>query len=64
MDALSSDRINWKQACTILGCSKSMFYRLIRKGVLPAYGVGERYCTVSKADCEQLAARRKLVANH
>lgn len=57
---LPADRINWKKACEILGCSKSMFYRLVRQGALPAYGVGGRFRTVSKADCEKLAAKQNI----
>lgn len=32
-------RLNWRQACEILGCSKSHFYRLVRSGRLPAYKI-------------------------
>lgn len=59
MNDLPTDRINWKKACEILGCSKSMFYRLIDKGILPVYGVGHRFRTVSRADCEKLAASKR-----
>lgn len=30
-------KLNWLEACAILGCSRRQFYRLIEKGVLPAY---------------------------
>ena len=26
-----SDRLNWQQACEILGCSKTHLYRLVRE---------------------------------
>ncbi len=30
-------KLNWLEACAILGCSRRQFYRLIERGVLPAY---------------------------
>lgn len=30
-------RLNWRQACVILGCSRSYFYALIKTGKLAAY---------------------------
>ncbi|MFQ9491178.1 MAG: helix-turn-helix domain-containing protein [Bilophila wadsworthia] len=38
-----SDRLNWQQACEILGCSKTHLYRLVRAGKVPIYGIGKRY---------------------
>ncbi len=55
--SVPNDRINWKKACEILGCSRSMFYRLLQQRVLPVYGVGKRFRTVSQADCRKLASR-------
>lgn len=34
-------RLNWKQACEMLGCSKSHFYNLINEGKLPAVRYGK-----------------------
>ena len=34
-----ADRLNWQQACTFLCVSKSAFFRLVRKGAIPAYGL-------------------------
>lgn len=34
-------RLNWKQACNMLGCSKSHFYNLINEGKLPAMRYGK-----------------------
>lgn len=34
-----SDRINWKQACRLLGISKSTLYRLVADKVVKAYGL-------------------------
>lgn len=30
-------KLNWRQACQIMGCSKQRFYRLVREGALPAF---------------------------
>ena len=52
-------RLNWRQACEILGCGKTRFYALIRKGMLPAYRVtgGKRGLWVYEADCNSLVER-------
>lgn len=47
-------RLNWKQACEILGCGKDKFYELIRSGRLPAYRAGKRGLWVKKEDVERL----------
>lgn len=44
-------RLNWKEACEILGCKKSMLYRLVEKGTLSAYGVGRRNRWYKRAEC-------------
>lgn len=49
-----SDRLNWQQACEILGCSKSLLYRLVKEGNIPMYGVGKRFRWFSRTDCENL----------
>lgn len=49
-----SDRLNWQQACEILGCSKSLLYRLVKEGSIPMYGVGKRFRWFSRTDCEKL----------
>lgn len=49
-------RLNWRQACEILGCGKSHFYALINKGVLPAYRLkdGKKGWWVYEKDCFEL----------
>lgn len=47
-------RINWRQACALLGCSRSHFYRLVNSGELPAFRVGRRGLWVYEADCREL----------
>lgn len=32
-------KLNWRQACEILGCGKRQFYSLIRTGRLPGFRV-------------------------
>ncbi len=45
------DRLNWQQACEVLGCSKSMLYKLVESGNLKAYGVGKRCRWYSRTEC-------------
>ncbi len=45
------DRLNWQQACTVLGCSKSTLYRLVEEEILQAYGVGKRSRWYSRVEC-------------
>lgn len=49
-----ADRLNWQQACEILGCSKTHLYRLVRAGKMPIYGIGKRYRWFHRKDCEEL----------
>lgn len=49
-----ADRLNWQQACEILGCSKTHLYRLVRAGKMPIYGIGKRYRWFHRTDCEAL----------
>ena len=30
-------KLNWRQACSVIGCSKRQFYNLVKSGILPAY---------------------------
>lgn len=30
-------KLNWRQACDVIGCSRNRFYNLVRNGFLPAY---------------------------
>jgi len=49
-------RLNWKQACELLGCGKDKFYELIRSGRLPAYRAGKRGLWVKREDVERLVS--------
>ncbi len=45
-------RLNWRQACAILGCSRSHFYNLVNSGELPAERYGRvKGVRVLEADC-------------
>lgn len=52
------ERLNWRQACGLLGCTKSTLYRMAREGVLPAYGVGRRCRWYLRRDCEKILLQR------
>ncbi|MGD9661647.1 MAG: hypothetical protein AB7U63_10270 [Porticoccaceae bacterium] len=49
-------RLNWRQACEILGCKKDRFYVLVRSGALPGYRVqgSARGLWVYENDCRAL----------
>lgn len=50
----SSRLLNWHQACTLLGCSRSHFYNLVNSGRLPAIRTGEvKGVRVYEADCQE-----------
>lgn len=47
-------RLNWQQACKVLGCSKTQFYRLVNSGQLTAFRMGRRGLWVRETDCRNL----------
>lgn len=47
-------RLNWQQACKVLGCGKTQFYKLVNNGQLPAFRFGRRGLWVREADCRKL----------
>ena len=47
-------KLNWKQACEILGCGKTKFYHLVYTGKLPAIRVGIRGIRVREIDLYRL----------
>ena len=47
-----SDRLNWQQACEVLGCGKTHLYALVKEGKLHMYGTGKRYRWFSRNDLE------------
>jgi excisionase family DNA binding protein len=51
--ARENKRLNWQQACQLLGCGKSHFYRLVNSGELPSerFG-GVKGVTVKESDCK------------
>lgn len=47
-------KLNWKQACVMLGCGKTKFYELISMGRLPATRVGKRGLRVRESDIKSI----------
>lgn len=49
-------KLNWRQACEILGCSRNRFYSLIKNGHLPAYRMpgSRKGVWVYEKDCAAL----------
>lgn len=56
-----TDRLNWEQACEVLGCSKAQLYRLVRAGKLRVYGTGKRYRWFLRTDCENLISAQSIL---
>lgn len=54
------ERLNWREACEVLGCSKSTLYRLVANGQLRAFGVGSRGRWYSRRECEELLSVKKI----
>ncbi len=46
-------KLNWRQACRVIGCGKTQFYNLVNSGTLPAYRPEgcKRGLWVYEADC-------------
>ena len=55
-----SDRLNWQQACEILGCSKAQLYRLVKEKKIPVYGTGKRYRWYLRTDLKAFCRNRVL----
>lgn len=47
-------RLNWREACKILGCGKTKFYDLVNNGDLPAYRINGGRLWVWEEDCYAL----------
>lgn len=53
-------KLNWRQACALLGCKKSHFYNLVNSGRIPAQRHGEmRGIWVYEGDCTDYLAEQK-----
>jgi excisionase family DNA binding protein len=51
---MDGEKLNWQEACKVLGCSKAHFYRLVNSGELPSERFGlARGVRVKKADCQR-----------
>lgn len=45
-------KLNWREACALLGCKKSHFYNLVNSGKIPAVRTGEvKGVRVLESDC-------------
>lgn len=51
-------KLNWRQACDVLGCSRSFFYNLVNTGLLPSRRYGRvKGIWVYERDCLEYLAR-------
>ena len=39
-EASEDKKLNWREACEVLGCKKSHFYNLVNSGRMPAHRHG------------------------
>lgn len=54
-------KLNWEQACKILGCKKSHFYNLVASGQIPGYRYGAvKGIWVFERDCQIYLARKHI----
>lgn len=52
--------LNWRQACELLKCGRTFFYRLVHLDILPAYRLGARKgVRVKREDCLKYLEGRK-----
>ena len=58
-----SDRLNWRQACTVHGCEKSTLYRLVKSEDIIAYGAGDRCRWYSKEECLNHLNEKRVLDN-
>ena len=51
-NSASEKKLNWREACALLGCKKSHFYNLVNSGKIPAIRTGEiKGVRVLESDC-------------
>ncbi|UWX06422.1 helix-turn-helix domain-containing protein [Taurinivorans muris] len=61
MSNVENELLNWKQACTILSCSRSYFYNLVNTGVLQGLRLGKKQgVRVYKKDCLSYLKKKKI----
>ena len=53
-----SDRLNWVQACRLMGISKSTLYRLIEAGRILSYGAGSRNRFFLRSELKEYMSKR------
>lgn len=46
-------KLNWQQACEILGCGRTKFYDMVRSGIIPGYRAGRKGIWVYEDDTER-----------
>ena len=52
-------KLNWAQACKLLGCKKSHFYNLVASGQIPGYRYGRvKGIRVFEQDCQIYLSRK------
>lgn len=61
MKNTNNELLNWKQACTLLNCSRSYFYNLVNTGALQGIRLGAKNgVRVYKKDCMEYIKNKKI----
>lgn len=60
----SKKKLNWREACALLGCKKSHFYNLVNSGKIPAIRTGEiKGVRVLESDCMKYLRSQFILSN-
>ncbi len=54
-----ADRLNWQQACTVLGCKKTQLYKITKLGFIKSYGASNRNRFWLKSELQSYALKGK-----
>lgn len=54
------ERLNWREACEVLGCSRSTFFRMVAAGHIQAHGLCTTRRWYLRSECEKVAAQGRF----
>ena len=56
------EKLNWQQACALMGCSRSHFYNLVNSGMLMAQRYGKiKGVRVLRSDCVKYMKNKEVL---
>ena len=63
-NSASEKKLNWREACALLGCKKSHFYNLVNSGKIPAIRTGAiKGIRVFESDCMKYLQTQYMPSN-